>query len=790
MKTKYIISGLTLLVGAILCSTATPLLMAPRVMQDGSIQLRWQSEPGAIYAVESTERLPGEAGVSVPFVGRDLRVISQGTETTWLDYGDAGMFERLDHPVDTLHRFYRVEKVDQSMLAPVVVSITQPAAAAVVSGDLVVEVSVSTTNPIGRIRLFVDGQPVGEAYEVDTFQFSVNTTEWINGPHTLHATVELTGESGTTGTAGQTTATATEVGASAPVTVTFDNLIHDFTAVYPFFDPYNPSFPEVQIIYAALAAPCDWTVTVVDENDLFVIGGSGSGSGIYAIWDGTDSFGNPMPPGFYDYIISATIQAGQGAAMASGPTGAIGSVGGLTLLSDPAQVAGRAGQVVEVATSKRRGNSSHLARNLLAIPPPPNRETSRTNGGVIRVPWFMRPNKLETDNNQSAAAAPIPPIPPLVRTRRNAGDWERVLAAYLLQSNNIVTSFLESRAKAAAWRAERLASRTAEGNTQYSQAAASTTGQSFLNSLATQTTRDPRRVPGRTQMSFMGVTSAMSQGNHPSAPWSYGGLVNANAVADGFVKQMAKGSTNTGFPAWRTAFHLKDNQVKRTNIVGRGFVPPSGPIDSSGSWFNRFANIGMLVGHAVELNPPNFPASTWGPLASFPLYDPMTSTNSYVMIPDMEMRFGSQFFRWMGFYGCNVLRQVRWSEAWTRGTWPLNPRLNVYCASASTIYMYPTFGRLWAQALQGELNGTPMTVASAWVEAGRRAHLAEQDSRRRRNLELISQSVIMSYLYWDATQEGGDNTLSDRFKPLQIGNTLTGRTVENLHLDETTVLSP
>jgi len=306
-----------------------------------------------------------------------------------------------------------------------------------------------------------------------------------------------------------------------------------------------------------------------------------------------------------------------------------------------------------------------------------------------------------------------------------------------------------------------------------------------------QTTQNPRRVPGRTQMAYTGGAGAMSQGHHPTTnqvSWSYGPLGKANTIAEGFVNQMAKGSTNTKFPAWKKSFHLKDDQVLRTNLVGRGYIPGSGNIDSSQSWFNRYANMGLLVGHTLEYNPPGFPQSTFGPLAAYPLYN-TKATNGYTWIPDMEMRFGSQYLRWMGYYGCNVLREPRWREVWSRFTWPIGGYCNVYCATASSIYMYDTMGRLWAQGLQGELNGTPMTIVDAWAEAGRRAHAAENDSRQKRGLALIAHSVKMSYLYWDATQEGGDNTIQDRFKPMQIGSTC-GRTVENLHYGEQTVLTP
>ena len=102
--------------------------------------------------------------------------------------------------------------------------------------------------------------------------------------------------------------------------------------------------------------------------------------------------------------------------------------------------------------------------------------------------------------------------------------------------------------------------------------------------------------------------------------------------------------------------------------------------------------------------------------------------------------------------------------------------------------MYDEMGRLWAKGMQGELNGTPMTIASAWVEAGKRAHEAENTSRQKRNIPLIAFTIRMSYLYWDARQEGGAYTIQDRLKPFQANFSLAGRSYENLEYDDPVVV--
>jgi hypothetical protein len=215
--------------------------------------------------------------------------------------------------------------------------------------------------------------------------------------------------------------------------------------------------------------------------------------------------------------------------------------------------------------------------------------------------------------------------------------------------------------------------------------------------------------------------------------------------------------------------------------VGTGYS--GGSIITTNSWFNRYANIGMLVGHTLEYNPPGWPAGTFGPLAAYPLYS-TANPGGYTWIPDAEMRFGSPGFRWMAYYGCNVLNRYRWfGGAKDRGSWPINPYLNLYLATGSSIYMYDEMGRLWAKGMQGVLDGNPMTLVNAWVEAGRRTH---QEVAKERQIG----SVRISYLYWDARQEGGAYTLNDRLHPYQANLGLTGRSVENLHYDNPVVYSP
>ncbi|MDH7502781.1 MAG: hypothetical protein QHJ82_08750 [Verrucomicrobiota bacterium] len=757
--------------------TTNLILLQPAVFQDGSIQLKWQSETGAIYSVESAGVLSDEG---TPFIIRDDRLVSQGAVTTWLDYGDAANYPRILHPSDRPHRFYRVRKVDQSTNAPVSVSILQPTNSTVF-GDITVEVSVNTTNAVGLMRLFVDGQPVDYEFGVDTFEFSINTTEWINGPHVIHATAGFLGQSGTTG---EPEVEQPEVGASAPLTLEFDNLIHDFTVVTPYFDPYDPFFPEIQVVYAALAEPCDWTVDIVDNEDNWMTGFAGSGSSIYVEWDGTDFWDNPLPPGFYDYILTATKQ-GQFAMMSGGSsTAELGSRKTETRLTTSPQLIADRGERAEQIIKLNQIRKTGAGDELRGLRPPESPEVSETPADSVnrRVPWFMRPKPDETLSEEDWSAPIIPPIPPLpfVDWDVKPANWEAIVEDYTRMSNNIVASAYEAAAQRALVRAELAEIRSLEVQPENSGG----DNPQPLYAQSSQTTRDPRRETGRTQMSWFGSVGTMSQGHHPKtnqAAWSYGPLQKANVIAKYFVQQMEKGHAQTGFPAWKKTFMLTDDQVRKTNVVGTGYS--NGNIITSNSWFNSRANLGLLVGHTVEYNPPGWPAGTFGPLAAYPLYN-SSNPGGYTWIPDGEMRFGSPYLKWMGYYGCNVLTRSRWfGGAKDRFVWPLNPSLNLYLATGSTIYMYDEMGRLWAKGMQGHFTGVTMTIVGAWVEAGRRTH-AEVAKEKQIG------PIRMSYLYWDARQEGGAYTIQDKLHPFQANFSLAGRSAENLHFDDPVVYSP
>jgi hypothetical protein len=181
---------------------------------------------------------------------------------------------------------------------------------------------------------------------------------------------------------------------------------------------------KTQVVYAALTVPCDWILTIVDENQSPVRNYSGSGTSSYIQWDGTDSFGTPLPPGFYDYILTATPQQGEAA---------IGGGEGATAPEGQSTVA-----VASQASTTRKQSLVDEIRSCVPVPQSPLLSLSTSRAARSRVLWFMRPKPDLLAAITNAPAFTVPPIPPLVRTKFNAQDWDALLADYLLKSNNMV----------------------------------------------------------------------------------------------------------------------------------------------------------------------------------------------------------------------------------------------------------------------------------------------------------------------------------------------------------------
>lgn len=279
-------------------SAQTLQFLQTKVTDEGAIQLRWQSRSNVIYQIEYATEISSNAGWDVLVSGFP----SQGTNTIYLDTGKYWTEPTLKHPKDDAQRFYRVLAIETNTLIPPVVTVTNPTPNAVLSGEVPINALISTTNSITSVRFYVDGEEVELRGADDQGQSSwtINTTEWPNGPHVIFVVAETYAGTETTGQASTAQGGA---GVSAMIPVTFDNYISKWYFSLPGFDS---SLGETQRITAKFEAYSTWTLEIKDEFNSTVRNASGTGATMLFDWDGLDDNGADLPNGECQFILTAT----------------------------------------------------------------------------------------------------------------------------------------------------------------------------------------------------------------------------------------------------------------------------------------------------------------------------------------------------------------------------------------------------------------------------------------------------------------------------------------------------
>ena len=100
MKLAATLTGLmTLLAGQQRCLSAD-VVLGISSQADKTKTVYWNSEPGAIYRIQSAENLnPVDPNFPARWVTREAEFPSQGTTTLWMDFGDANWIPRIFHPI-------------------------------------------------------------------------------------------------------------------------------------------------------------------------------------------------------------------------------------------------------------------------------------------------------------------------------------------------------------------------------------------------------------------------------------------------------------------------------------------------------------------------------------------------------------------------------------------------------------------------------------------------------------------------------------------------------------------
>jgi hypothetical protein len=268
-----------------------------RVTSGGAIQLYWASDSNAVYNIEFAPELT-DGGTVWKTIYEDYPAL--GTNTFWTDAGDQNTASVVNHPRDGAMRFYRVVQPGTNNLASAAqASIVSPTNNAVLTGDVQVSVTVTSSITVNTIRLFVDGQEVGYQNDTET-NFVINTCQFGNGTHKIYAVVENSSGSETTS---ESSDFVPNYGVSPVRTVTFDNFITDYRGKLRFQDPDES---ETNRFSASFAAYADWTLTITNQDGIAVRTETGTGFGMEFVWDGTGDGGTNLPSGPYWAVLSAT----------------------------------------------------------------------------------------------------------------------------------------------------------------------------------------------------------------------------------------------------------------------------------------------------------------------------------------------------------------------------------------------------------------------------------------------------------------------------------------------------
>jgi hypothetical protein len=299
---------LILLLGSVLAYAQTPPLIITNIQRnaDNTVTLKWNSVPGKWYQLEHSPDLE-------TWLPLHELVVSQGTVSLAADSGRYDLTPKLKRPfqLGENRRFWRVKEIGQNQNTPPAISISSPANQASVTGNIQVVVSSSGQSAVGILSLYVDGELFAEQTGPNA-TFTLNTSEWANGPHTLYAMgPDSNGGTDTTPSTGGVF--TTNYGVSQTLSLVFDNFVSEYFFSESYF---RPDLGETQTVSAKFKTAANWTLTVTNSSGLTVFSTSGNGSRVNYTWNGRDSAGNLVASGNYAYrIVTDHVSSSLGAGL-------------------------------------------------------------------------------------------------------------------------------------------------------------------------------------------------------------------------------------------------------------------------------------------------------------------------------------------------------------------------------------------------------------------------------------------------------------------------------------------
>ena len=269
---------------------------------ENAMILSWQSNSNEIYEIDYADSLIDTNTGTITWKTLYTDYPSHGTNTFIADAGNYDFDLAVTHPKNSPIRFYRVVTTGtNSSPSNPIVSIVSPTNNQTLSGDVTISAAAASSEYLTEVRLYVDGEP---QWINGGTNFSINTCEWPNGPHTLFVTARAMSSIGSP-TFDDVFTTGSSV--SSYVNVNFSNLITRLDLSQYFFEP---SEGQTQEVTATFAANVDWTLAIQDANSNAVRTVTGSGNTMVFDWDGTGDGGTSIGDGAYSYLVTAQTNSG------------------------------------------------------------------------------------------------------------------------------------------------------------------------------------------------------------------------------------------------------------------------------------------------------------------------------------------------------------------------------------------------------------------------------------------------------------------------------------------------
>jgi hypothetical protein len=285
-------------------------------------------------------------------------------------------------------------------------------------------------------------------------------------------------------------------------------------------------------------------------------------------------------------------------------------------------------------------------------------------------------------------------------------------------------------------------------------ATSSSSSGSFTSSYSgtSQATQRPHRPPPKPIKGTPGKLGVAWQGDHPDPGTNgiagfnrpanlvgsitldplyfrpYGPIANAGTIANKFEATMKKYK-------WKTAFNYGNDQLT-ANLLRKA--------SKGGSNLFNYCNIGLLIGHGIRGANQDFLAASTPSLQTYmPIYKKGVNAYDWVRMSEFDFGGGPVGLRWMGLYACNMLFYDNAQDMYNKGVLPMNPSLHALLAAETSVFMYPEFGRLWANYMNGVEDGVRHAVIDSWNLASLKAHAATNAVPQGYSLP-----VIMTSAYW------------------------------------------